>query len=90
MLTRFTRFGLPKSNLPSPSHASNLVASFALALTMVSLMSTGNIFAQPAAQEPKLAPQPDTSMTIEYPKSKAVEQSDDYHGTKIDDPFRWL
>jgi prolyl oligopeptidase len=27
---------------------------------------------------------------IEYPKAKKVEQTDDYHGTKIADPFRWL
>lgn len=27
---------------------------------------------------------------IEYPKTKKVEQTDDYHGTKISDPFRWL
>ncbi|CAN5861051.1 prolyl oligopeptidase family serine peptidase [soil metagenome] len=27
---------------------------------------------------------------IEYPKTKKVEQVDDYHGTKVSDPFRWL
>ena len=27
---------------------------------------------------------------IEYPKTKKVEQTDDYHGTKVSDPFRWL
>ena len=27
---------------------------------------------------------------IEYPKTRKVEQTDDYHGTKISDPFRWL
>jgi prolyl oligopeptidase len=27
---------------------------------------------------------------IEYPKTRKVEQSDDYHGTKIADPYRWL
>ncbi|MFM8570627.1 MAG: prolyl oligopeptidase family serine peptidase, partial [Pirellula sp.] len=32
----------------------------------------------------------DHNRTIEYPKSKVVSQSDDYHGTKVDDPFRWL
>jgi prolyl oligopeptidase len=27
---------------------------------------------------------------IEYPKTRKVEQTDDYHGTKISDPYRWL
>jgi len=27
---------------------------------------------------------------IEYPKTKKVEQVDDYHGTKVADPYRWL
>lgn len=27
---------------------------------------------------------------IVYPKPRKVEQTDDYHGTKISDPFRWL
>jgi len=32
----------------------------------------------------------DPNLTIPYPKSKSVAQTDDYHGTKIEDPFRWL
>lgn len=27
---------------------------------------------------------------LNYPRSKVVDQIDDYHGTKIADPFRWL
>ena len=27
---------------------------------------------------------------IEYPKTKRVDQVDDFHGTKVADPFRWL
>lgn len=27
---------------------------------------------------------------LNYPKTKKVEQSDDYHGTKVADPYRWL
>src|SRR5437773_2859843 len=29
-------------------------------------------------------------MQLTYPTSKKVEQADDYHGTKIADPYRWL
>lgn len=32
------------------------------------------------AQEPR----------VKYPETKKVEQVDDYHGTKVPDPFRWL
>jgi len=27
---------------------------------------------------------------IDYPNTKKVDQVDDYHGTKVDDPYRWL
>ena len=27
---------------------------------------------------------------IEYPPTKKVDQTDDYHGTQVSDPFRWL
>ncbi len=27
---------------------------------------------------------------FDYPKTKKVEQIDDYHGTKVSDPYRWL
>ncbi|REJ78032.1 MAG: S9 family peptidase [Acidobacteria bacterium] len=28
--------------------------------------------------------------SFDYPKSKKVDQVDDYHGTKVADPYRWL
>ncbi|MBA3633579.1 MAG: S9 family peptidase [Acidobacteria bacterium] len=31
-----------------------------------------------------------TQTKIEYPKTKTVDQTDDYHGTKVSDPYRWL
>ncbi|MEW6006257.1 MAG: prolyl oligopeptidase family serine peptidase [Stygiobacter sp.] len=30
------------------------------------------------------------SQTLNYPKAKKVDQVDDYHGTKVADPYRWL
>jgi prolyl oligopeptidase len=41
----------------------------------ISMILTANSFAQ---------------TKIEYPATKKVEQTDDYHGTKISDPYRWL
>src|SRR4029450_11417383 len=29
-------------------------------------------------------------MQLTYPTTKKVEHTDDYHGTKIADPYRWL
>ena len=31
-----------------------------------------------------------TSSKLDYPKAKIVDQVDDYHGTKVADPYRWL
>jgi len=39
---------------------------------------------------PTLASQPDRAMTVRYPTTKVIPQSDKYHDKLIDDPFRWL
>src|ERR1700759_622830 len=31
-----------------------------------------------------------SAQKIEYPNPKKVDQVDDYHGTKVADPYRWL
>jgi prolyl oligopeptidase len=42
----------------------------------------------PAAIRPLAAPSP--SMRLTYPKTAKTDQTDDYHGTTVADPYRWL
>ncbi|MCH2083240.1 MAG: prolyl oligopeptidase family serine peptidase [Saprospiraceae bacterium] len=63
----------------------NLVLSMAalLAVCFFSCESSSN---EEATKEDTNYPK----MTLEYPETKTVEQADDYHGTIVNDPFRWL
>lgn len=36
------------------------------------------------------SPTTNPPIKITYPKTKKVNQVDDYHGTKVEDPYRWL
>lgn len=44
---------------------------------------------QATQEEPKEAVAYE-KMKVEYPQTKTVDQEDDYHGTMISDPYRWL
>src|ERR1051326_3188882 len=35
-------------------------------------------------------PRSASAQSIRYPKTRKVSQIDDYHGTKVADPYRWL
>ena len=50
-----------------------------LALLAVSLATAAPARAQDSAGK-----------RLPYPESKKVDQMDDYHGTKVADPYRWL
>ncbi len=58
-----------------------LFAIFAMPLFAISLLATNSSQATDAATDP---------LQINYPSARRADQVDDYHGTKVADPFRWL
>jgi prolyl oligopeptidase len=32
----------------------------------------------------------DPAQGIDYPETRKVDQADDYHGVRVEDPYRWL
>ena len=37
-----------------------------------------------------MVPMSITAQTLNYPETRKVDQVDDYHGTRVADPYRWL
>jgi prolyl oligopeptidase len=44
----------------------------------------------PAPAPPSAAAVPSSTARVQYPATRRVDQVDDYHGTKVADPYRWL
>ncbi|MBX9789081.1 MAG: prolyl oligopeptidase family serine peptidase [Pirellulales bacterium] len=75
----------------APDVGSMLVLKLLLVMVLI-----GAIARQSVAEEPRTeanATQPDAAAAgaaIEYPAARRGDQADDYHGTRIADPYRWL
>jgi prolyl oligopeptidase len=64
------------------------LAAPAAALLLAARAAAAQPPARPAAPAP---PSPTRSATrVQYPETRRVDQVDDYHGTKVADPYRWL
>jgi prolyl oligopeptidase len=61
-----------------------IIATAATAITIASLPTTA---AEATGQNCAAA---SSSAPLSYPLSRQVDQVDDYHGTKVADPYRWL
>ncbi|HEV2131367.1 MAG TPA: prolyl oligopeptidase family serine peptidase [Longimicrobiaceae bacterium] len=69
--------------LASALRAAGVVSLTTLAACAPSLAST--------AREPSSAPaSASAGERISYPETRRVDQVDDYHGTRVADPYRWL
>ncbi|HSE12366.1 MAG TPA: hypothetical protein VLB69_07015, partial [Rudaea sp.] len=61
-----------------------------LLLIIAALAACQNTPAQKSATPMPNEKQPDQSAALTYPTTKTVAQTDDFHGVKVADPYRWL
>src|SRR5262249_34008898 len=82
-----------------PSHYCRMITMLAastrssICLILVLAVMGTSAFAAPRRRfhAPAAAsPVPSRPMQLTYPKTKTIEHVDDYHGTKVADPYRWL
>ncbi len=68
------------------------MASKPIGLMTVLLLVAMCLLREPAAlgQGPKANDDGSSDQKLTYPDAKRVDQTDDYHGTKVADPYRWL
>ena len=64
-------------------------------LSMLTVLSSTPACKREATQEPDVAPDdtktdPEPASSSRYPVARIADQVDDYHGTKVADPYRWL
>jgi len=58
---------------------------------LIALLVAGFLFSGCATQQArKCCPASSTDQPLVYPLTRTVDQVDEYHGTKVADPYRWL
>jgi prolyl oligopeptidase len=63
---------------------------------LLAILATSPLLACPKTDSGETTPPPtnpatsEPVVTLQYPETKRVEQIDDYHGTAVADPYRWL
>jgi len=68
----------------------HLVASLLIAAALVACQNTPAPKPASAPMPQEKSPETNAASTLSYPLTKTVAQTDDFHGTKVADPYRWL
>jgi prolyl oligopeptidase len=71
-------------DLPHPFFALPAVVAFSC------LAAAGGCAGEPGTMTSQSSSSTPGAAQLEYPQTPRVEQTDDYHGTRVADPYRWL